>query len=85
MRVAPATGWISLLCIRPDRRRQGLGVQLLGQAVQRVRAAGGQVLRAAVPADPGTEAFFDACGFRPAPDGGELEKSIAFRPEFLSE
>ena len=85
VRVAPATGWISLLCIRPDRRRQGLGVQLLGQAVQRVRAAGGQVLRAAVSADPGTEAFFDACGFRPTPDGGELEKSIAFHPEFLSE
>ena len=85
VRVDPASGWISLLCIRPDRRRRGLGVQLLGRAVQQVRAAGGQTLRAALPADGGTRAFLEVYGFRPAPDGGGLEKSIAFRPEFLGE
>ena len=83
VRVDPATGWIPLLMIRPDRRRRGLGVQLLGQAVQRVRDAGGETLRAAVPRDAGTRSFLETYGFRPAADGAGLEKSLAFRQAAL--
>ena len=44
-----ASGWISLLGIRPDCRRRGFGVQLIGQAVQQTRAAGGGKIFAALP------------------------------------
>ena len=83
LQVDPASGWISMLCVRPECRRQGLGVQLLGQAVQRVRAAGGTALRAPAPEGPEARGFLTAYGFRPAPDGSAWEKSIAFDPEFL--
>lgn len=78
-----ASGWISLLCMRRDWRRQGWGTQLLGQAVQRVRAAGGSILRAVPPDSREARDFLDACGFRPAADGAAMEKRIGFDPEFL--
>ena len=83
LQVDPGTGWISLLHIRPDQRRRGLGTQLLGQAVQRVRAAGGGTLRGALSESPEARGFCEACGFRPAADGSAVEKDIAFHPEFL--
>lgn len=85
LRVEAETGWISLLCVRPDCRRRGFGVQLLGQAVQRVRAAGGERLRTALPRDRDAERFFRDYGFRPAADGEALEKNIGFDPAFLGD
>lgn len=83
LQVDAQTGWISLLCVRPDCRRRGFGVQLLGQAVQRVRAAGGERVLAPMLRDRPTERFFNSYGFRPAPDGGAVEKEIGFDPAFL--
>ena len=76
-------GWMTCLAVREGWRGHGYGVQLLGQAVQRVRAAGGTALRAPAPEGPEARGFLTAYGFRPAPDGSAWEKSIAFDPEFL--
>lgn len=38
-------GWVSLICMRPEFRFKGLGIQLLGQAVSDYRAKGRQFLR----------------------------------------
>lgn len=38
-------GWISTLYVRPEERKQGLGVQLIGQAVQRTLEQGETKLR----------------------------------------
>lgn len=44
-------GWIETYVMLPKWRRQGYGVQLLGQAVQRYRALGRDKLRCAVASD----------------------------------
>lgn len=77
------TGWISLLCVRPDCRRRGYGIQLIGQAVQRVREAGGERILAAPPRCPEAERFFRRHGFQAAEDGTAVEKGIGFDPAFL--
>lgn len=38
-------GWLSLLYLLPDYRRQGLGIQLLGRAIMHYRAQGRRALR----------------------------------------
>lgn len=64
---AEKKGWISLYCLGPDCRDRGLGVQLLGQAVQYYRAQGRQALRLALAgSDGGAARFFRRCGFTPA-------------------
>ena len=78
-----ASGWISLLGIRPDCRRRGFGVQLIGQAVQQTRAAGGGKIFAALPENGEARSFLEEYGFHPATDGAFVEKNIAFLPEFL--
>ena len=70
--------------IRPDCRRRGLGVQLLGQAVRHTRERGGEELSAAAsPGGPGG-AFLRDCGFVPhdgGPEGAVLwRKRIGFDP-----
>ena len=84
LHMSPETGRISLAYIRPDCRRRGLGVQLLGQAVRHTRERGGEELSAAAsPGGPGG-AFLRDCGFVPH-DGGPEEavlwrKRIGFDP-----
>lgn len=83
LQVDPQTGWISLLCVRPDCRLRGFGVQLLGQAVQQVRAAGGERVLAPWIRAPEIERFFHSYGFHPSADGRTQEKEIGFDPAFL--
>ena len=87
VQLGPERGWISLACIKAEFRRRGLGVQLIGQAVQRARELGGQRLRIALPAESAARRFFSGHGFAPAGMGpGDrviLEKDISYRPEFL--
>lgn len=79
----PETGRIILAYIRADCRRRGFGVQLIGQAVQRTRALGGEALSAVL--EPGSSArpYFLDCGFLPrgTEEGRELlVKAIGFDP-----
>ena len=64
LRMDPAAGRIHLVYIRPDCRRRGLGIQLLGQAVQHARAQGADTLTASAAGGPG-EAYLRSCGFAP--------------------
>ena len=83
LHMAPETGRIYLAYIRPEFRRRGLGIQLLGQAVLHTRAQGGEELSAALfPGSPG-EAYLRDCGFAPqgAAEGRTLwRKRIGFDP-----
>ena len=79
----PEPGEIALACVRPDCRRRGFGVQLIGQAVYHWRPLGADRLWAAAPEACGAEAFLRDCGFLPA-GGGRFEKDIAFDPAFKS-
>lgn len=84
LHMAPETGRILLAYIRPEDRRRGLGVQLLGQAVLHTRERGVEVLSAVLPAGAEGEDYLRDCGFVPAgeaPEGGTLwQKSIGFDP-----
>lgn len=85
LHMAPETGRVFLACVRPELRRRGFGVQLLGQAVQHTRERGGEELSALlIPGGPG-EAYLRACGFapeEPAREGRRIwRKRIGFDPE----
>lgn len=87
LQLEPETGRILRLFVRPDCRKRGFGVQLIGQAVQYTRQQGGKTLLALLPPNHLAEAFFLDCGFL---HGGQasshlvqLEKQIGFQPEFL--
>ena len=76
LRMDPDTGRILLRQVRPEFRRRGYGVQLLGQAVLAARERGGETL--SVPPDSGD--FFRRWGFQGTP-GEALVKFIGFDPE----
>ncbi len=81
-------GWITLACIRPDCRKRGFGVQLIGQAVLLCRQGGGDRLHVRLPKGSPVGSFFTDYGFHPAKeDGGWTvwEKDISFSPEFYTE
>ncbi len=83
LHVLLGTGRIVLAYIRADCRRRGFGVQLIGQAVQRTRALGGEALSAVLEPGSAARPFFLDCGFVPqgTEEGRELlVKSIAFDP-----
>jgi len=85
VQLEPETGWISLLCIRPEFRQRSFGVQLIGQAVLRTRHAGGETLQ--IQLEPGNpaEVFFRDYGFCPVEqEAGLLRKKIGFEPEYLT-
>jgi len=79
IQVGPEADRISLLCIHPDYRQRGFGVQLLGQAVYHARAKDFHRLRVKVPAGAAARRFFADYGFHPA--GEELWKDTGFDPE----
>lgn len=84
LHMAPETGRIVLAYIRPENRRRGLGVQLLGQAVLHAREQGGETLSAVLPAGAEGEDYLRVCGFVPVGEAPEDEtlwqKSIGFDP-----
>lgn len=53
--------------VRPDERRQGLGVRLVRAAADEAKACGAQWLH--VGYEPHLESFYAQCGFRPTAAG----------------
>ena len=83
-------GWISLYCIEEPYRKQGFGIQLLGQAVSYFRPLGRETLCLSLNhANASARKYFLEYGFAPAgttSSGREiLQKSIRYEPEFLTE
>lgn len=80
VQLGPETGWISMLYLREAYRRRGMGIQLIGQAVMRTRAAGGTHIRIAAPLI--TTTFFAVYGFQPVDRADDkriiFEKDIRF-------
>ena len=87
IQLGPETGWISLACLREEFRGRGLGVQLIGQAVQHARRLGGERLFIALPTGGAAAERFRDYGFAPAgtaEDGRTVwEKDIGYDPEIL--
>ena len=82
LQLDPETGRILLVHIRPEQRRKGFGIQLLGQAVLRTRERGGEELSVLLPPSE-DDAFFRDCGFLLQGAEGErrrLVKPIGFDP-----
>jgi probable phosphoglycerate mutase len=73
-------GLITLLCTHPGCRGAGLGAQLIGQAVEAVRAQGAESLRIALPKKNPYRDFFSEHGFVSVGETDEyrllLEKKI---------
>ena len=82
LRLDPDTGHILHIYVRPDCRRRGFGVQLIGQAVLRTRDRGGEHVSIDPPPDSGAREFFLRCGFVPLAEEGRerLTKFIGFDP-----
>lgn len=79
----PQSGRVLLAYVRPECRRRGYGIQLIGQAVLHTRDQGGDTLWALLAPDSPARGFFQECGFRPQgqEDGRErLIKPIGFDP-----
>ena len=57
-------GWLSLLYLKPEYRRLGLGIQLLGRAIMHYRGLGRRALRRHVAEDTRpARAFYEHWGF----------------------
>lgn len=83
LQMAGEPGRISVAYIRPDCRKRGFGVQLIGQAVQYARSAGsGELLSAVLPPESTARPFFLDCGFVPESENRFVMK-IGFDPEIL--
>lgn len=74
-------GSLTFLTIRRDLRRQGYGVQLIGQGVLHGRPLGAERLWVRLPEDAPSGAFFREHGFA-AQEDGIWEKDIGFQAEF---
>lgn len=71
-------GKISVLYLAPRFRGQGLGVQLLGQAVSEALSQGADALLLPSPAAPAALHYWEALGFLPVPGStGTLSLPIA--------
>ena len=81
LQLGPDSGWMSIVYMKPEYRKQGLGIQLVGQAVMRTRRGGGEFVRTAAPPDA---AFFPDYGFvlsDTLPDSRAVwQKDIRFPP-----
>ena len=57
-------GWLSLLYLKPEFRRRGMGIQLLGRAIMHYRGLGRRALRLTVAEDNAPAlAFYRRWGF----------------------
>jgi GNAT superfamily N-acetyltransferase len=66
----PVTGYIHLVGIHPDQRRQGVGQKLYQHFTERCRAAGAKRLKAiTIPGDDVSVTFHQALGFSVREDG----------------
>lgn len=81
----PDRGWISLIAVRPDYRRRGIGIALLraGEAFLRARARPRAVLGTdpahffpGVPDDTGAAPFFEASGYALRGDAYDVRRSL---------
>ena len=71
-------GWINRLATDPDRRREGLGLDLVKAAEQALHEQGIRVIAALVEGDNDTSlAFFQAAGYALHPDVRYLSKRAA--------
>jgi len=81
-----APGWIRLLYVRPEERQQGLGVQLIGQAVQKTLEQGGRKIRILLRQENSAYALFAENDFIPVVrcvDGNIiLEKDLSLDTDF---
>ena len=84
LRMDGGPGRIAWAYIRPDCRKRGFGVQLVGQAVQHARNEGVDTLSAVLPAGSAARDFLLDCGFS-SEDGSLYVKHIGFDPEILGE
>ncbi|CAM5256638.1 GNAT family N-acetyltransferase OS=Streptomyces tendae OX=1932 GN=GUR47_09770 PE=4 SV=1 [Streptomyces tendae] len=71
-RTLGADSWVLGLCVTQDRRRHGLGRELMREVLSRLRRDGIQVVRLTVePANLAAIFLYRSLGFRPEePDGG---------------
>ncbi|MFE2334798.1 GNAT family N-acetyltransferase [Streptomyces coelicoflavus] len=67
--------WILGLCVAEDRRRQGLGRELMQEVLGRLRRCGTERVRLTVgPANDSAISFYRSLGFRPEPPDGGLRR-----------
>ena len=87
IQTGPEPDWISLLCIHPEYRKRGFGVQLLGQAVYSAREQGRNQVLALAPRSETGNSFARDYGFVPAGETADgrpiLRKDTSFDPEIL--
>ena len=85
IQTGPEPDRISLLCIHPEYRKRGFGVQLLGQAVYAAREQGFHQVWGPAPRSGTGESFARDYGFVPAGETAEgcpiLRKDTGFDPE----
>jgi len=85
IQTGPEPDRISLLCIHPEYRKRGFGVQLLGQAVYAAREQGFHQVWGPAPRSGTGESFARDYGFAPAGETAEgcpiLRKDTGFDPE----
>ncbi|MFJ2947364.1 GNAT family N-acetyltransferase [Streptomyces sp. NPDC087226] len=70
-----ADSWILGLCVAEDRRRHGLGRELMVEVLARLRRCGTERVRLTV--EPGNDAailLYRSLGFRPEPPDGGLRR-----------
>ena len=75
-------GWVSFFYLRPEKRGQGFGIQLMGEAVSRFRELGRKRIRLCVaPRNPAL-GFYEHLGFVPCGhEPGAFEKLIRLEKE----
>ncbi|MDG9721333.1 GNAT family N-acetyltransferase [Streptomyces sp. DH41] len=67
--------WVLGLCVAEDRRRQGLGRELMLEVLERLRRCGTERVRLTVePANDAAILFYRSLGFRPEPPDGGLRR-----------
>jgi mycothiol synthase len=62
-------GIVEPVCTHPDHRRRGLAQGLIAEGVRRLAIRGAEIVTLDTGDDPGTNAFYERCGFRDAYHG----------------
>lgn len=75
-------GWVSFLYLRPEMRGEGMGIQLVGEAVSRFRELGRKRLRLCTAANNPALGFYEHLGFvRCGTEPGALEPLLLLEKE----